>query len=99
MRDGLVSKEELEEILDQQQDTRQQRISGRRLGEMRGLDRLYARSTREMARVLRPDGRCVLLTGEPNVLFRALPPALRFVSKRLILLRGLPVTAFVMVRA
>jgi type II secretory ATPase GspE/PulE/Tfp pilus assembly ATPase PilB-like protein len=34
MRDGLVSKEELEEILDQQQDTRQQRISGRRLGEI-----------------------------------------------------------------
>jgi type IV pilus assembly protein PilB len=34
MRDGLVSKEELEEILRDQQDTRQQRISGRRLGEI-----------------------------------------------------------------
>jgi tRNA G10 N-methylase Trm11 len=72
---------------------------GRRLGEVRGLDRLYARSTREMARVLRPDGRCVLLTGEPDVLFRALSPALRVVSKRRILVRGLPVVAFVMVRA
>jgi 23S rRNA G2445 N2-methylase RlmL len=72
---------------------------GRRLGEVRGLDRLYARSTREMARVLRPDGRCVLLTGEPDVLFRALSPALRVVSKRRILMRGLPVVAFVMVRA
>jgi 23S rRNA G2445 N2-methylase RlmL len=72
---------------------------GRRIGEIRGLDRLYARSTREMARVLRPDGRCVLLTGEPDTLFRALSPALRIVSKRRILLRGLPVVAFVMVRA
>ena len=34
MRDGLVSKDELEEILAQQHDTRQQRISGRRLGEI-----------------------------------------------------------------
>ena len=34
MRDGLVSKEELEEILAQQHDNRQQRISGRRLGEI-----------------------------------------------------------------
>ena len=34
MRDGLVSKEELEEILAQQQDARQQRLSGRRLGEI-----------------------------------------------------------------
>ncbi len=72
---------------------------GRRHGEIRGLDRLYARSTREMARVLRPDGRCVLLTGEPDLLFRALSPALRIVTKRRMLLRGLPVTAFAMVRA
>jgi 23S rRNA G2445 N2-methylase RlmL len=72
---------------------------GRRHGEIRGLDRLYARATREMARVLRADGRCVLLTSEPDVLFRALPPALRIVTKRRILLRGLPVVAFVMVRA
>ena len=34
MRDGLVSKDELEEILSQQLDTRQQRLSGRRLGEI-----------------------------------------------------------------
>jgi type IV pilus assembly protein PilB len=34
MRDGLVTKEVLEAILDEQRDTRQQRISGRRLGEI-----------------------------------------------------------------
>jgi len=34
MRDGLVSKEELEQILMDQQDARQQRVSGRRLGEV-----------------------------------------------------------------
>jgi 23S rRNA G2445 N2-methylase RlmL len=72
---------------------------GRRHGEIRGLDRLYARATREMARVLRPDGRCVILTGEPDVLFRSLPPALRVVSKHRLLLRGLPVVAFVMIRS
>ncbi len=54
---------------------------------------------REAARVLRPDGRCVVLTGEPELLVRALPPPLRVASKRRILLRGLAVTAFVMVRA
>jgi 23S rRNA G2445 N2-methylase RlmL len=72
---------------------------GRQHEAVRGLERLYARSTREMARVLRPDGRCVLLTGEPAVLLRALPLPLRVVSRRRILLRGLPVSAFVMVRA
>jgi 23S rRNA G2445 N2-methylase RlmL len=72
---------------------------GRQHEAARGLERLYARATREMARVLRPDGRCVLLTGEPALLFRVLPPPLRVVSRRRILLRGLPVTAFVMVRA
>lgn len=34
MRDGLVSREDLESILDEQRDSRQQRISGRRLGEI-----------------------------------------------------------------
>ena len=51
-----------------------------------------------MARVLRPGGRCVVLTGEAAVLGRAMPPALRVVSKHRMLLRGLSVTAFVMVR-
>jgi 23S rRNA G2445 N2-methylase RlmL len=71
---------------------------GRRMGEMAGLDRLYARSSREIARLLRPGGRCVVLTGEPGVWQRAMPPALRIRSKRRLLLRGLPVTAFAMVR-
>ena len=34
MRDGLVSKEDLEAILDEQRDTRRQRMSGHRLGEI-----------------------------------------------------------------
>jgi len=34
MRDGLVTKEDLEAILDEQRDSRQQRITGRRLGEL-----------------------------------------------------------------
>ncbi|HSF62239.1 MAG TPA: ATPase, T2SS/T4P/T4SS family [Gaiellaceae bacterium] len=40
LRDGLVSKEQLEAILDEQRDSRQQRMSGHRLGEIlidRGL--------------------------------------------------------------
>ena len=72
---------------------------GRQHEALAGIDRLYARAMREAARVLRPDGRCVVLTGEPDVLLRALPPPLRVRSKRRLLLRGLPVTAFVMVRA
>jgi hypothetical protein len=71
---------------------------GRQMGTVAGLDRLYARSLREIARVLRPGGRCVMLTGEAAVLMRAMPPALRVLSKRRMLLRGLSVTAFVMVR-
>ena len=72
---------------------------GRQHEASRGLQRLYARATREMARVLRPDGRCVILTGEPAVLFRSLPPALRLVSRRRMIVRGLPVTAFVLERS
>jgi tRNA (guanine6-N2)-methyltransferase len=72
---------------------------GRQHEALLGIERLYARAMREAARVLRPDGRCVVLTGEPDVLLRALPPPLRVTSRRRILLRGLSVTAFVMVRA
>jgi 23S rRNA G2445 N2-methylase RlmL len=63
-----------------------------------GIDRLYSRTLREAARVLRPGGRCVVLTGEADVLARALPPSLKVRLKRRLLLRGLAVTAFVMTR-
>lgn len=72
---------------------------GRQHQAVPGIERLYARTLREAARVLRPDGRCVVLTGEADVLMRSLPPVLRLRSKRRLLLRGLAVTAFVMVRA
>jgi tRNA (guanine6-N2)-methyltransferase len=71
---------------------------GRQHEAVPGIDRLYARSLREAARVLRPGGRAVVLTGEPDVLSRALPPTLRVRTKRRMLLRGLAVTAFVMLR-
>ncbi|MDP9238362.1 MAG: methyltransferase domain-containing protein [Chloroflexota bacterium] len=71
---------------------------GRQHEAVAGLDRLYSRSLREAARVLRPDGRCVVLTGEPSILMRALPSSLRLRAKRRLLLRGLAVTAFVLVR-
>jgi tRNA G10 N-methylase Trm11 len=72
---------------------------GRQHEAVAGLDRLYARAMREVARVLRPGGRAVVLTGEPAALGRALPQAMRIVSKRRMLLRGLAVTAFVLERA
>ena len=71
---------------------------GRQHEVVAGLDRLYRRLTRECARVLRPGGRAVVLTGEPTTLLEALPKNLRVRSKRRLLLRGLPVTAFVIVR-
>jgi hypothetical protein len=72
---------------------------GRQHEALAGLDRLYARSLREAARVLRTGGRCVVLTGEPAALMRALPPSLRVRAKRRMLLRGLAVVAFVLIRS
>jgi 23S rRNA G2445 N2-methylase RlmL len=63
-----------------------------------GVEKLYRALAREVARVLAPSGRCVILTGEPQALLEALPRHLRVRSRRRILLRGLPVTAFVIVR-
>jgi 23S rRNA G2445 N2-methylase RlmL len=71
---------------------------GRRHGEIAGLDALYRKTMREAARVLRPGGRCVVLTGEPTMLAEALPRTLQVRSKRRLTLRGLAVTAFVMIR-
>ena len=71
---------------------------GRQHQAVAGLERLYGRSMRELARVLRPGGRAVVLTGEPLALGRAVPPAMRVVSQRRMLLRGLAVVAFVIER-
>ncbi len=71
---------------------------GRQQTAASGLGRVYVRMLREYARVLRSGGRCVVLTGEPGVLSRAVPLGLRVRAERRIVLRGLPVTAFVMVR-
>jgi 23S rRNA G2445 N2-methylase RlmL len=71
---------------------------GRRHGEIAGIGSLYRKLAMEFGRVLRPDGRCVVLTGEPEALTRALPAALKVRQRRRLLLRGLPVTAFVIVR-
>jgi 23S rRNA G2445 N2-methylase RlmL len=59
---------------------------------------LYRAVMREIARVLAPEGRAVVLTGEPAALQEALPRILNVRTKRRLLLRGLPVTAFVIVR-
>jgi 23S rRNA G2445 N2-methylase RlmL len=71
---------------------------GRKHEAIGGLDRLYARMVREIARVLRPSGRCVILTGEPAILVRALSPALEVRSRQQFVVRGLTVTAFVLER-
>jgi 23S rRNA G2445 N2-methylase RlmL len=71
---------------------------GRRHGEIAGIGSLYRKLAMEFGRVLRPDGRCVVLTGEPEAFVRALPAALKVRQRRRLLLRGLPVTAFVIVR-
>ena len=62
------------------------------------VGRLYAGLAAEAARVLRPGGRFVALTGEPAALTSALPRSLPVLAKRRLLLRGLEVTAVVMQR-
>lgn len=71
---------------------------GRQHEALTGLGKLYRQATRELARVLKPGGRCILLTGEPQELLEALPKTLRIKQRRRLLLRGLPVVAFVIVR-
>jgi 23S rRNA G2445 N2-methylase RlmL len=63
-----------------------------------GLDKLYRSFLREVTRILRRGGRAVVLTGEPRALAEVLPRPLRVRTRRRLLLRGLPVTAFVIVR-
>ena len=71
---------------------------GRQHGEGRDIGELYRAAMLEARRVLRRSGRCVVLTGEPEALLRATPRDLRVKEQRRLLVRGLPVTAFVMVR-
>ena len=71
---------------------------GRQHGAPDGIEGLYRGLLREAARVLRPGGRCVVLTGEPAVLARAVPAALRVRARHRLLVRGLAVTAFIMER-
>jgi 23S rRNA G2445 N2-methylase RlmL len=63
-----------------------------------GIELLYRAMMREAERVLRRGGRCVVLSGAVSELLHALPRGLRVNARRRILLRGLRVTAFVMVR-
>jgi tRNA G10 N-methylase Trm11 len=63
-----------------------------------GTARFYRTVMREAARVLRPTGRCVLLTGDPDALPGAVPAALVLRARHRLLLRGLPATAFVLER-
>jgi 23S rRNA G2445 N2-methylase RlmL len=70
---------------------------GRQHEAVPGLPKLYRGLLRESARVLRPGGRAVILTGQPRELAEALPKALRVRGRHRLLLRGLPVTAFVIV--
>ncbi len=72
---------------------------GRQHQPTEGVGGLYREMMREARRVLRRGGRCVVLTGEAEALGRALPREMRVREKRRMLVRGLPVTAFVMVRA
>jgi len=63
-----------------------------------GTAKLYRGVLREMGRVLRPRGRCVVLTGEPDAFVAALPRGLFVRARHRLLLRGLSVTAFVLAR-
>ena len=71
---------------------------GRTIKAPGGVERLYRAVLQECARVLRPQGRCVVLTGEPEALRKVLPAAFDVVERRRILLRGLAVAAFVLRR-
>lgn len=59
---------------------------------------LYRALLRDFARVLRPGGRCVVLAGDASLMLSALPRTLVVRNRVSLLLRGLPVTAFVIVR-
>jgi 23S rRNA G2445 N2-methylase RlmL len=71
---------------------------GRRHEAVDGLDRLSRGIMRETARVLGRGGRLVILTGEPAILARAITKQIHVLEKHRLLLRGLPVTAFVAVK-
>jgi tRNA G10 N-methylase Trm11 len=71
---------------------------GRQHEAVQGIDKLYRAMLAEAARVLRHGGRAVVLTGEPAVLGRVMPASFRTRATHRLLLRGLPVTAFVLER-